>query len=112
MEHPWGEYFYTVLSVHCIYLLSKLPAMSCLLAASEMTEIKLAVTALKNGLNEMRTNTDVSLLNVLRLSLKDARDQLKRRLAEVSTASLADPTVASASREARILLDEVDASFF
>ena len=86
--------------------------MLCLLAASEMTEIKLAVTALKNALNEVRTNADLTLTNVLRLSLKDARDQLKRRVQEVSLASLADPTVASASREARILLDEVDATFF
>ena len=77
-----------------------------------MTEIRAAVSTLKSALNDVRGNTDVTLTNVLRLSLKDARDQLRRRLQEVSPASQVEPTVAAAVREATILLDEVDASFF
>jgi hypothetical protein len=46
--------------------------------ASEMNEIKFAVTALKGALDNVRTNADVARTNMLRLALKDARDQLAR----------------------------------
>ena len=45
--------------------------------------------------------------SIVRLNLKEARDQLARRLAEVSPDVSVDETIASATREASILLDEV-----
>eukprot|EP00798_Chlamydomonas_sp_ICE-L_P023015 gene23015-30208_t len=79
---------------------------------SEVTEIKTANSELNTILDQVRSNTDVAMTNVLLLSLKDARDQLQRRLDEVSPTSLNEPSVASAVREANILLDEINASFF
>jgi len=70
------------------------------------------VGGLKTALDAMRTNTDVSNTNMLKLNLKEARDQLGRRLAEVSSATASDPSVAAATREGRILLDETNAMFF
>lgn len=81
-------------------------------AASEITEIRNAVSGLKGALDAMRSNTDVAATNMLKLTLREARDQLGRRLQEVSPATATDPTVASATREGRILLDEVNAMFF
>ncbi|KAG2495236.1 hypothetical protein HYH03_006509 [Edaphochlamys debaryana] len=80
--------------------------------ASEMTEIKNAVTGLKTALDAVRTNADAAATNILRLNLKEARDQLARRVAEVSPVTESDPSIAAATREARILLEEVDSSFF
>lgn len=60
----------------------------------------------------MRTNSDVAAAGILRLTLREARDQLARRLAEVSPSTAPDPSVAAATREARILLEEVNAMFF
>lgn len=77
-----------------------------------MTEIKNAVAGLKTALEAIRTNNEPSNTNMLRLNLKEARDQLARRLNEVSPATAPDATVAAATREARILLDEIDAQFF
>ncbi|KAG2440004.1 hypothetical protein HXX76_004121 [Chlamydomonas incerta] len=80
--------------------------------ASEMTEIKNAVSGLKSALDAVRTNIDPASTNILRLNLREARDQLSRRVAEVSPATEADASIAAATREARILLEEVDSSFF
>ncbi|GLC37385.1 hypothetical protein PLESTB_001593000 [Pleodorina starrii] len=80
--------------------------------ASEMTEIKNAVSGLKNALDAVRQNTDVANTNILRLNLREARDQLARRVAEVSASTESDPSITAATREARILLEEVDSSFF
>jgi len=43
----------------------------------------------------------------VRLNLKEARDLLARRLQEISPDATSDDTIASATREASILLDEV-----
>ncbi|KXZ46820.1 hypothetical protein GPECTOR_40g554 [Gonium pectorale] len=80
--------------------------------ASEMTEIKKAVSGLKAALDAVRANTDVANTNILRLNLREARDQLARRLAEISPSTESDPSISAATREARILLEEVDSSFF
>ncbi len=77
-----------------------------------MTEIKNAVSGLKAALDGVRTNPEASNSNIMRLNLKEARDQLSRRLTEVSAATSTDPSLSAATREARILLEEVDASFF
>lgn len=82
------------------------------LAASELTEIKSAVTGLKDALEGVRNNNDTSRVALVRLSLKEARDLLSRRLNEISPATALEPSVTAAAREARILLDEVDAQFF
>jgi len=80
--------------------------------ASEVTEIKNAVTSLKAVLDDVRANTDPSRTNILRLNLREARDQLQRRLNEVAGSSAMDASVSAAVREAGILLDEVNAQFF
>lgn len=77
-----------------------------------MTEIRNAVLGLKTALDAVRNNTDVASSNIMRLNLREARDQLARRVAEVSTSTESDPTISAATREARILLEEVDSSFF
>jgi hypothetical protein len=79
---------------------------------SEIREIRGAVAGLKSALDGMRTNTDASAAGMLRLTLRESRDQLARRLAEVSPATATDPSVAAATREAGILLEEVDAMFY
>lgn len=67
---------------------------------------------LRAALDAMRSNEDVAAANMLKLNLREARDQLSRRLAEVSPSTAPDPSVEAATREARILLDEVNAVFF
>lgn len=85
--------------------------------ASEVTEIKLAVSALKDTLEGVRSNTDATRSSMLRLNLKEARDILARRLQETAPGMApagtgADASLAAATREATVLLDEVDAQFF
>lgn len=77
-----------------------------------MTEIKNAVSGLKGALDALRTNSDVAAAGIQRLNLKEARDQLARRLAEISPATSTDPSISAATREARILLEEVDGQFY
>lgn len=77
-----------------------------------MLEIKNTVGSLKNALDMVRTNSDVSKTAMLRVNLKDARDMLARRLNEVSSSTKEDPSIAAATKEAKILLDEVDIQFF
>ncbi len=81
-------------------------------AASEITEIRNAVSGLNAALDSLRSNTDAAQSPVLRLTLRDARDQLQRRLTEVAPVTATDPSVAAATREASILLEEVNAVFF
>ncbi|GFR42023.1 hypothetical protein Agub_g2839 [Astrephomene gubernaculifera] len=80
--------------------------------AAEMTEIKNAVSGLKAALDAVRNNTEAANTNIMRLNLKEARDQLARRVSEVSTQTESDPSISAATREARILLEEVDSCFF
>ncbi|KAJ9531366.1 hypothetical protein V8C86DRAFT_2577607 [Haematococcus lacustris] len=80
--------------------------------ASEITEIRNAVAGLKGTLDSMRSNEDVAAVNMLKLNLREARDQLARRLTEVSPVTAPDPSVAAATREAGILLEEVNSMFF
>lgn len=81
--------------------------------ASEMQELKNAVSGVKDTLDAIKLNVDPSKTSMLKLNLREARDQLARRLQEASIAhtSPTDSSVASAVREARILLEEVDAQF-
>eukprot|EP00798_Chlamydomonas_sp_ICE-L_P013822 gene13822-19739_t len=85
---------------------------SARLEVPEVTEIKTARSELNNILDQVRSNTDVAMSNMLLLSLKDARNELQHRLDEVSQASLNDHSVASAVREANIVVDEINASYF
>jgi hypothetical protein len=88
-----------------------------------MSEIRLAVAAVKSSLEELRANADASRAGMLRLNLRDARDGLARRLREATLpaaaaaaaaggAGSAAGSLAAARREAQVLLDEVDAQFF
>lgn len=86
--------------------------------AAEMSEVKYAVSGVKSALEEMRSNADPTRSGMLKLNLREARDILARRLQEtapgVSPASMSgvDPSLAAATREAQMLLSEVDAQFF
>jgi len=82
--------------------------------SSQISEILLAVSGLKGALQEIKDNTDPAKSLMLKLNLREARDQLARRIQEVSSseASTSDETFASALREASILLDEVNFQFF
>jgi len=85
--------------------------------ASEMAEIRHAVGEVKGALEEIRNNTDPSRTSMLRLNLKEARDMLARRLAEAAPGvapaggSSDSGSLAAATREASMLLDEVDGQF-
>lgn len=86
-------------------------------AASEMTEIRSAVSGVKVALEDVRANTDTSRAAMLKLNLKEARDILARRLQETApgvapAGTSSDGSLAAATREASVLLDEVDAQFF
>lgn len=80
--------------------------------SSEISEIRNAVSGLKASLEAMRTNTEPADAKILMLNLKEARDQLQRRLGEIAPATASDASISAAEREARILLNEVDAMFF
>ncbi|KAF5834243.1 hypothetical protein DUNSADRAFT_9196 [Dunaliella salina] len=79
---------------------------------SEISEIRNAVGGLKGALEAMRVNTEPADAKILMLNLKEARDQLHRRLEEIAPATASDASISAAEREARILLNEVDAMFF
>lgn len=83
--------------------------------ASELTEIRNAVSAVKTALEDIRSNTDAAKVTMLKLNLKEARGILQRRLQEAAppTAGGAGQQVslAAAKREASVLLQEVDAQF-
>lgn len=78
---------------------------------SEVTEIKKAVEGLQATLEEIRANADPSRVAMVRLNLREARDLLARRLDEVAIDDTTEPSITAATREARILLDEVNAQF-
>eukprot|EP00878_Enallax_costatus_P029799 GHUV01032356.1.p1 GENE.GHUV01032356.1~~GHUV01032356.1.p1 ORF type:complete len:239 (+),score=73.22 GHUV01032356.1:558-1274(+) len=85
--------------------------------ASEMTEVKSAVSGVKAALEDLRANADPSRAAMLKLNLREARDILARRLQETAPGvapegTSADGSLAAATREASVLLDEVDAQFF
>lgn len=79
--------------------------------ASEMQELKIAVSAVKDSLDGIKANVDPSKTSMLKLNLKEARDLLSRRLSESTHSSPSDTTISAAVREARILLEEVNAQF-
>ena len=79
---------------------------------SEITEIKQAVQGLKASLDAIRANTDATQVSIVRLNLKEARDNLARRLAEVLPTDASDASIAAVTKEAGILLQEVNAQFF
>lgn len=62
------------------------------------------------ALDAVRNNTDISAASLLKLNLRDARDQLARRLQEAAPVGGrgASEEVVAAEREAGILLMEVD----
>lgn len=82
-----------------------------------MTEIKVAVEGVKVALEELRANSDTTRAGMLKLNLKEARDILARRLQETAPGTApagtsSDASLSAATREATVLLDEVDAQFF
>lgn len=79
---------------------------------SEITEIKQAVSGLKAALDAIRSNEDATQVAIMRLNLKEARDNLSRRLAEVLPTDANDASIAAVTKEAGILLQEVNAQFF
>ncbi len=70
------------------------------------------MAGLRLALDAARASSDPAAAPLLRLNLRDARDQLARRLAEVAPAGSlgASPDVAAAHREAGLLLAELDAA--
>ncbi|KAF8072828.1 Kifc3 [Scenedesmus sp. PABB004] len=85
--------------------------------ASEMSEIKVAVSGVKAALEGLRANADPARAGMLRLNLREARDILARRLQETAPGAApagtsSDASLAAATREASVLLEEVNAQFF
>ncbi len=86
-------------------------------AASEMSEVRVAVAGVKEALEALRANADPTRSGMLRLNLREARDILARRLQETApgvapAGTAADGALAAATREATALLQEVDGQFF
>lgn len=82
-----------------------------------MSEVRGAVSRVKESLEELRSNDDPARASMLRLNLREARDILARRIMETApgaapAGTASDPSLAAATREAAVLLDEVDAQFF
>lgn len=85
--------------------------------ASEMAEVRHAVSGVKAALEELRANSDATRAGMLRLNLREARDILARRLQETAPGAApagtgSDASLSAATREAAVLLAEVDAQFF
>ena len=59
------------------------PAPPTFPAASELQEVRNAVSGVKTALEELRSNSDPARSGMLRLNLREARDMLSRRLMEV-----------------------------
>jgi uncharacterized protein with beta-barrel porin domain len=81
-----------------------------------LVEIRSAVSGVKSALEELRGNADASRAGMLKLNLREARDQLARRLREatlpVGSEAGGAGSLSAARREAQVLLDEVDGQFF
>lgn len=87
-----------------------------------MAGIRSAVGGVKASLEDLRSNTDPAREATLRLNLRESRDVLARRLTESSVggggggygaaAAGGDASLGAATREARVLLDEVNGQFF
>lgn len=73
--------------------------------------------AVKAALEELRSDSDPTRAAMLRLNLREARGMLARRLQEAlpvasTPATASERSLAAATREAQVLLSEVDAQFF
>jgi hypothetical protein len=77
-------------------------------AAAEVSEVRSAVVALRESLEELRGNADTSRTGMLRLNLNEARAALDRRLGQLQGGG-AGGDVAEAVAEAATLLQEVEA---
>lgn len=76
-----------------------------------MVELKSAVTMVKDALDALTNNADLSQQSMLKLNLKEACDMLTRRVAEIAPGDVppSDATMSSALQEANVLLEEVNA---
>lgn len=78
-------------------------------AAAELVEIQMSVSSLKETIDAMKANTDESKKNMLKLNMREARQNLSEKLDECSsTRSAGTPDVMAAVSEAKALLSEVD----
>lgn len=60
-----------------------------LLAGEELSQLKTAVTGMKEALADLKANTDPARAAVIKLNVRDARDSLRRRLSQISPETLA-----------------------
>lgn len=77
--------------------------------ASEMSELRTAVLELQAQLESMKSNTDPSKANMLKVNVKEAREALALHLRQLSSTALStqDPPARAAINEAEQLLTEV-----
>ena len=59
-------------------------SVSELLTGEELSQLKTAVTGVKEALADLKANTDPARAAVIKLNVRDARDSLKRRLSQIS----------------------------
>ena len=77
-------------------------------AAADMVQLRDAAASLRASLEELQSNSDTSRTAMLKVSLKESRDALARRVLEASTKEADNPAAATAVAEAEKLLEDVD----
>lgn len=79
-------------------------------AAVELDSLRLAVSAVKEAVENVQSNADPAMRSLLMLGVREARDSLSRQLAQVSKATYAAKGVptTSAADEATMLLMDLD----
>ena len=53
-------------------------------AGEELTQLKTAVTGVREALADLKANADAAKASVIKLNVRDARDSLRRRLQQLS----------------------------
>lgn len=81
-------------------------------AAAELMEIQESVTNLRECIEKLNNNNEQSKRNMLKLNVREAKDNVAQRLEQVSSVSRSgDPDVRAAMEEASQLLQEVESMF-
>ena len=73
-----------------------------------MVQLKDAASSLRASLEDLRSNSDPSRSAMLKVSLKESRDALARRVQEASSKDSGSPSAAAAVEEATKLLKDID----
>eukprot|EP00873_Tetraselmis_striata_P043337 jgi/Tetstr1/463601/TSEL_000754.t1 len=77
-------------------------------AARDMMMLKESATSVRGALEAIQQNSDPSKSAMLKVNLKDSRDELGRRVRELGAIQYGDASMSAALAESKKLLEEVD----